>query len=121
MRPATRPAPTAPTTNAASEVSVAEVPDELRKRIPYARVPATLLGRLAVDQRFARRGLGSFLLLDAAARALDPAVPASLAMIVDPLDEAASAWYRRFGFIPFAEPHRLFLPLETLRRALTGL
>lgn len=104
-----------------SEVALAALPRTLARRIPYPRVPATLLGRLAVAKPVAGRGIGSFMLLNAAARALSPTAPASFAMIVDPVDEDAAAWYAKFGFTPLeSDGPRLFLPLATLQRALAG-
>jgi ribosomal protein S18 acetylase RimI-like enzyme len=103
-----------------SDVALQDLPDAITHRLPYPRVPATLLGRLAVDEGMAGRGIGSFMLLDAAARALSPEAPASHVMIVDPLDDEASSWYARFGFATLSqEARRLYLPLSTLHRALT--
>lgn len=101
-----------------SEVALTDLPPEMTRRIPYPRVPATLLGRLA-RHLDAPRGLGSYMLMDAAARALSPDSPASWLMLVDPIDDEAQAWYEKFGFQilrPF--PLRMFIPLETLRRVL---
>ena len=95
------------------------LPDVLRRRIPYREVPAALLGRLAVDQDHHGRGVGSLLLVDAVRRCLQPTAPARLAMVVDPINEAAAAWYGRFGCTPFpTRSDRLFAPLDSLRRGL---
>jgi hypothetical protein len=43
------------------------------------------------------------------------------ALIVDARDDTAAAFYRKYGFIPFASDARqLMLPLATLRQLLTG-
>jgi ribosomal protein S18 acetylase RimI-like enzyme len=77
-----------------------------------------LIGRLAVDQRHTRQGLGSALLFDAAARA-DHADPAVFALLVDAKNEDAEAFYIRFGFRPFASrPKSLFLPIATVAKLL---
>jgi predicted N-acetyltransferase YhbS len=106
----------------ATSVLVSELPPAaLTLRIPYPEVPATLLGRLAVDSEFQGQGYGGQMLIKAGFRALSPSAPASFAMIVDPIDEAAVQFYSRFGFIAFREqPGRLFIPLQTLVRAVTG-
>ena len=105
----------------ATSVLVAELPEEQTRHIPYPEVPATLLGRLAVDSRFHRRGYGGSMLLDAGVRSVAPTAPASYAMIVDPIDREAALWYEHLGFIPLREhSNRLFIPLATLVRALTG-
>ena len=39
------------------------------------------------------------------------------AVIVDAKDDAAAAFYHKYGFIPFtSESRRLFLPMITIRR-----
>lgn len=105
-------------TLSALAIEAGTLPDVLRRRNPYREVPAALLGRLAVDRDHQRRGIGALLLVDAVRRCLQPTAPASLAMVVDPIGDAAAAWYGRFGFAPFATRRdRLFAPLDTLRRA----
>lgn len=43
------------------------------------------------------------------------------AMVVEARDEAAVAFYRKFGFGEFVDDRRrLFLPLATIRRLLAG-
>jgi ribosomal protein S18 acetylase RimI-like enzyme len=104
----------------ATSVLLAEIPEGRVKHFPYPEVPATLLGRLAVDSRFHRQGNGGFMLLDAALRASAPAAPASFAMIVDPIDEEATLWYEPLGFIRLQrQSKRLFIPHATLIGALT--
>lgn len=99
-----------------------DVPEELARRLPYSSLPATLLGRLAVDSRRHGERLGEFLLMDA----LDRAVAAaggigSWAVVVDAKDEAAAAFYEHYGFRRFLDdPLRLFLPMATVAKVLGG-
>ncbi|EJW10835.1 Acetyltransferase [Rhodovulum sp. PH10] len=106
-------------TLAASSVLLTEMPPETAKRLPrYPLVPAALIGRLAVDRRFRRKGLGRALVMDAAVRAggSDPAI---FALLVDAKDDAAITFYRHNGFRSFAsKPHCLFLPVATALQAL---
>ena len=52
-------------------IPVANFPPEEIKRLPrYPSLPAVLIGRLAVDQRFQGRGVGAMLLADAAYRTM---------------------------------------------------
>lgn len=85
---------------------------------PYDTIPATLLGRLAVDRHYQGRGLGGLVLLNALFRALRQSTEvASALVLVDALDERAARLYRRGGFMPFPEhPARLYLPMATLAR-----
>jgi predicted GNAT family N-acyltransferase len=80
----------------------------------YPRLPATLLGRLAVSLEQRGQGLGEILLLDALARALSSEI-ASFAVAVDPTDDAARRFYERYRFLPLGlEERRLFLPMSEI-------
>ena len=105
-------------TLAASSALASDLPPELLKRLPrHPVLPAALIGRLAVDRRFARKGLGGALLADAALRVLRSGT-APFALIVDAKDESAAAFYRRHGFRAFlSRPMSLFLPTATARKA----
>lgn len=101
-------------------VDLSAIADEqARLFAPYARLNATLIGRLARDSSQARKGLGEFLLSDALSRAAYAAtLVASAAVIVDALDDTAASFYRHFGFIPLRDqPHKLFLPMRTIHSA----
>ncbi len=105
-------------TLAATSVPAGELPPETLKRLPrYPVLPAALVGRLAIDRRFQRRGLGGALLADAALRVLNSDTKA-FAIIVEAKDEPAAAFYRLHGFRAFANrPMALFLPLATAHQA----
>ena len=100
-------------------VDLGELPEEISKRLPrYPLVSATLLGRLAVDQRFRGRGLGERLLMDALYRALQSSLQvASAAVVVDAKDDRAVDFYRKYGFIDLpGMRRRLFLPMRTIEQ-----
>lgn len=87
----------------------------------YPVVPATLIGRLAVDKRFRGKGTGELLLMDALARCLEVSkLVASAAVIVDAKDERAKGFYIKYGFmeLPGADK-RLFIPIGTVEAMLT--
>jgi ribosomal protein S18 acetylase RimI-like enzyme len=108
-------------TISAASIPLTDLPPELIKRLPrYPSVPAVRIGRLAVDQRFQGRGLGSALLADATARALKTEA-AAFTLLVDAKNDQAIAFYQRFGFRAFAsQPRTLFLPLATAQKAFMG-
>lgn len=102
-------------TLSAFSVDVTELPEAMQKKLPrYPRLPATLLGRLARDERFP--GTGSLLLMDALARAHQQSAEiASLAVVADAKDKAALSFYRKFGFAQLgSDPNRVFLPMGTI-------
>jgi GNAT superfamily N-acetyltransferase len=101
-------------TLAASSVPAGDLPPEVLKRLPrYPALPVALVGRLAVDQRFHRKGLGGALLADAALRVLKGDTKA-FALVVEAKDDNAVAFYQHHGFQRFAsKPQALFLPITT--------
>jgi len=106
-------------TLSALSVDLGAWPEDVARRLPrYPVVPVTRLGRLAVDRRLRGKGMGEYLLMDALRRALVTSRQvASMAVIVDAKDDNAVGFYRRYGFIAFAdEPKRLFLPMGTIER-----
>jgi GNAT superfamily N-acetyltransferase len=99
-------------TLAAAGIPLAEMPPQLVKRLPrYPSVPVARLGRLAVDQAYRGRKLGSAMLWDAVQRSLRSEI-AVFALIVDAKDDQAEAFYLHYGFVPFgSHPRQLVLPL----------
>jgi GNAT superfamily N-acetyltransferase len=103
-------------TLSATAVKISELPADITRRLPrYPLVPATLLGRLAVDLRYRGNGYGRYLLADALHRAVLSEI-ASFAVVVDAKDEAARRFYERESFLPFPDqPMKLFRPMADLR------
>ena len=96
------------------------LPEELLKklRLPpsYQNLPAIMLGRLAVDQEHKGKGYSKFLLQDAFEKCLLVSDSiGSLAIIVDPIDDSAAAFYRKYGLIHLESSSRMFIPMKTIR------
>jgi GNAT superfamily N-acetyltransferase len=90
-------------TLSSTSVQLGELPEQTVRKLPkYPLVPATLLGRLAVDRRQQGKGYGRFLLADALYRAAQSEI-ASFAVIVDAKDENARRFYERESFLPFPD------------------
>ena len=104
-------------TLSSTSVQLAELPEQVVRKLPrYPLVPATLLGRLAVERRPQGKGYGRFLLADALFRAARSEI-ASFAVIVDAKDDNARRFYERESFLPFPDqPMRLFRPMADIRR-----
>ena len=85
---------------------------KFKKNMPNP-LPVTVLGRLAVDQSHAGRGIGIALLRDAVLRARLASVhAASRGIFVQALDEEAASFYLKFGFSRSpSEPLYLMLAL----------
>lgn len=102
-------------TLSSTAVNVGEWPPATVRKLPrYPLIPATLLGRLAVDRRQQGRGYGRFLLADALFRAVRSEI-ATFAVIVDAKDENARRFYERESFLPFPDqPLKLFQPMADI-------
>jgi ribosomal protein S18 acetylase RimI-like enzyme len=104
-------------TIAAASIPLLDLPEEVVKRLPrYPTLPAVRIGRLAVDLRFQRRGLGAALLVDAMRRTLQ-APPAVYALVVEAKNDQAVAFYKRYGFrVIVNHPRTLFIPMATAQK-----
>ena len=102
-----------------AEVITDTLPPRYAKKYP-AKAHGVKLARLAVARSRQRQGLGALMMVHAMRRALQVVDSAGIiGLFVDAKDEAASRYYRRFGFLPLPDdPHKLFLLLVTLRQAL---
>jgi hypothetical protein len=104
-------------TLSATSILLADLPDETAKKLPrYPHVPATLLGRLAIDSRCQAMGYGDILIIDALRRALLATTEiASYAVVVDAINERARSFYEHYEFCAFPDRKlRLFLPMKTI-------
>jgi predicted N-acetyltransferase YhbS len=82
-----------------------------------------LLARLAVDHRFAGRGLGHALISEAFHICLRAAGEVGCRAIITDAYRDRIGWYARYGFVPIdgaAEggPQRMFLDMRTVRAAM---
>ena len=106
-------------TLSAISVDIGSWPEDVAKKLPrYPVVPATLLGRLAIDRQLQGRGAGEHLLMDALHRSWQASRQvASVAVVVDAKDGPAVKFYKRYEFIPFDDlPTRLFLPMSVIEQ-----
>jgi len=102
------------------QIDTFEVPERMRKGMGHYPLPVVLLARLAVSTSAQGRGLGWGLLQDAIARTVLISQQAGVrAMLTHPLDQEASAFYTRFGFVPSPlRAQQLLLLLKDARQLL---
>lgn len=105
------------TLSSTSVVNLAELPEQVARKLPrYPLVPATLLGRLAVDRRQQGKGYGRFLLADALYRIVRSEI-ASFAVVVEAKDDDARRFYERESFLPLPDqPMKLFRPTSDIAK-----
>jgi len=104
-------------TLSSTSVQIAELPVQTARKLPrYPLVPATLLGRLAIDRRQQGKGYGRFLLGDALYRASRSEI-ASFAVVVDAKDENARRFYEGESFLSLPDqPMKLFRPMADIKQ-----
>ena len=77
-----------------------------------SQVPTVLLGMMGVDEKFKGLGLGASLLKDAIENALKiSALAGARALVVDPVDDEAAAFYEHFGSATLPGTNRMALKL----------
>ena len=99
-----------------TNISSSDLHEKLLRKLPkHPHQPATLLGRLAVDRRNQKQGIGEILLLDALRRSyiLSEQI-GSIAVVVDALNRNVSQFYEQYGFIPLSDQSKLFMPMKTI-------
>ncbi|MSV27782.1 MAG: N-acetyltransferase [Bryobacterales bacterium] len=98
-------------------------PKKYVRGFPPYDLPLILLARLAVDRRFAGRGLGHALISEAFRISLHAAGEIGCRCIVTDAYRDRVGWYARYGFVPIegaseSGPQKMFLDIRTVRAAL---
>ncbi len=105
-------------TLSSTSICLTSLPEEITHKLPrYPTLPATLLGRLAIDQTYQGKNLGELLLADALRRSLEISDKiASSAVVVESKNHHSTRFYLKYGFIPFSDyENHLFLPMATIK------
>lgn len=83
----------------------------------YHDLPTILLGRLAIHNKIKGQGLGESLLMDALKRCSDISKELGIvAVVVDPIDNIASSFYSKYGFILLPGTGKMFIPIKTIEQ-----
>ena len=104
---------------AAGSVQRHELPKALTRNTPEI-IPTIVVGRLAVDRSFQGQGLGQDLVRHVLRQGLSASAAIGVrAVIVHPLTEALTPFYRRLGFIDMpGDPLGMFIAIETIAKTL---
>ena len=105
----------------AGSVIHAIAPKPLRRNMPDP-IPVVVMGRLAIDKRYHRMGLGSGLLKDAVLRTLNSAETLGItAILVHAISEDAKNFYLANGFVESpTQPLTLCLALDKARKIIVA-
>jgi GNAT superfamily N-acetyltransferase len=108
-------------------LAIASVPREAFPKkyvrgLPPYDLPLILLARLAVDQRFAGRGLGHALISEAFRVSLRVADEVGCRCLITDAYRDRIGWHTKYGFVPIqgaaeSGPQRMFLDIRTIRAA----
>jgi predicted GNAT family N-acyltransferase len=91
--------------------------EHIRKKLPpsYKSIPTTLLGRLAIDQKYQGTGHGEKVLIHSLKKCYETSLQiASFAVVVDPIDQDAEKFYQKYDFIPLPDSQKMFLPMKVI-------
>jgi len=97
-------------------------PKKYVRGLPPYDLPLILLARLAVDRRFAGRGMEHALISEALRISLRVADEVGCRCIITDAYRNRAGWYARYGFVPIegaakSGPQRMFLDIRTVRAA----
>ncbi len=101
-------------TLSAAQVSVEQLSEAERKKLPRYPVPCFRIGRLARNIENRGLGVGEILIGLAVGRCLQArSQVGAYAILVDAKNEKAKRFYEKYGFVPFVDsPMSMYLPLD---------
>lgn len=94
------------------------LPEKERSKLPRYPIPMVKLGRLAVDLKTQRKGLGETLLLHALRNAYDVNKRIAVyGLIVDAKNEKAKKFYNKYGFLELSDHSlNLFITIQKIEQ-----
>lgn len=95
------------------------IPEKYLRLVPKSyNAPVILLGRLARDISTRGTGLGEHLLMDALFRSynLSNESIGAMAVVVDPINEKAVEFYKKYGFEQLPDSEKMFLPMKVIEQ-----
>ncbi len=105
-------------TLSSNSIPLNKFPEYIQKKLPksYISIPTTLLGRLAIDNKYQKKGIGKILLIDALKRSYESTIKiGSFAVVVDPIDKEAENFYKKYDFIKLPDSDKMFITTKTLK------
>ncbi len=98
-------------------------PKRFVRGLPNYDLPLILLARLAVDLRFAGKGIGHALISEVFRISVRVSEEVGCRCVITDAYRDRTGWYARYGFVPIEGPapegpQRMFLDIRTIRNAL---
>lgn len=104
-------------TLSSSAVDKDSLPFEIACKFPasYNELPYVLLGRLAVDITVKGKGFGEILLMDALVKCAQVSSKMGiLGVVVDPINDNAIKFYKKYGFVLLPTSGKMVLSIKTI-------
>ncbi|KUF40755.1 GNAT family N-acetyltransferase [Myroides marinus] len=95
------------------------LPPDITNKFPasYSELPYALLGRLAVDNTTKGLGFGEILLMDALVKCSQiSAQMGILGVVVDPINDKAVKFYKKYGFVLLPTSGKMILSIKTINK-----
>lgn len=103
-------------TLSAGQISFEQLPETIKKKMPKYPVPVARIGRLAVDKKYHKQGMGGFLLHDALSRILSISESIGIFSVIVDAKENAKTFYEAYGFEPLKDDGSIyFMPIKTIQ------
>ncbi len=99
-------------------IDLKALPDSLQKR-HQSSTSGGLIARLAVDERYKRKGFGEWLLIDALQKLLAASDAVAFPVVIVDAKDGAKHFYERYGFQVFQDAeNKLFITIADIRASL---
>ncbi len=100
-------------------IDLKALPDKLQKRY-QSSTSGGLIARLAVDERYKRKGFGEWLLIDALKKLLAASDSVAFPVVIVDAKDGAKHFYERYGFQAFQyAENKLFITISDIRASLS--
>jgi len=100
-------------------IDLKALPDKLQKR-HQSSTSGGLIARLAVDDRYQKKGFGEWLLIDALRKLLAASDSVAFPEVIVDAKDGAKHFYERYGFQTFQDAeNKLFITISDVRVSLT--
>ena len=105
-------------TLAMTPIDLGALPKKLLKKHPHLHAGG-LIARLAVDNRYTKKGYGEWLLIDALKKLLSASETVAFPVVIVDAKAGAVKFYEHFGFKSFIDtPNKLFMTIAEIRSSL---
>ena len=99
-------------------IDLSSFPSKIQKKHQYNNSVA-LIARLAVDKKYMKNSIGSFLLIDALKKLLNASDTVGFPLVIVDAKDGVSGFYEKYGFKKFEdECNKLFISIADIRASL---